>query len=70
MQAAVENIQALSRILVGIRVPPVSNGKLRVVGRHGKGLRDAINTTWIAAQVGAISPRMRVQVLDNLVAAR
>ena len=70
LQAATKFVLAFPGIFVGIRVPPVGQGELRVTGRHGKGLRNAIGTTWIAAQVGTVRTRMRVQALNNLIAAR
>ena len=70
LQAAGKVIKALIRCLIGIDPQPVSHGDCFIAGRDGKGLPDVISAAGIPTQVGAITPRMRVQIFDQLIVAR
>src|SRR5258708_31257714 len=69
-QAAGKGIRTVLRWLIVSRPVPVSHSQFCETGRGGEGLPDAIFAAGITTQVGAITPRMRVQIVDQLIAAR
>src|SRR5260370_25832243 len=69
-QAAGKGIRTLLRWLIVIGPVPVGHDDFCGTGRDGEGLPDTILAAGITTQVGAITPRMRVQIVDQLIAAR
>src|SRR5712692_4382193 len=70
LELAGKGVKALLDSLIGIGVPPVRYGDFSVVGGNGESLPDAIIAAWIAAEVDAILPAIRVRGIDELVALR
>src|SRR5260370_19312436 len=69
-QASGKSIRTLLRCLIVMGPVPVGHDDFCGTGRDGEGLPDTILAAGITTQVGAITPRMRVQIVDQLIAAR
>src|SRR5947208_2409654 len=67
LQLADKIVETLPDSLVGIRVPPVSDGQLCIAGGHSKALPDAVITAWIATEVGTTLAVIGVGLIDNLI---
>jgi hypothetical protein len=62
-------IVAFVRALIGIGIPPISNGNFGEASWRGERLPDAIITAYITTQISTILPTMHIRVIYQIIAA-